>query len=181
MKKKAVRQKLVFNRNLLLFVLLLLLLLASSFYFGVRTYSYFSVLNVESVNYTLNVTDYVGFVLDSDKIHFGGVVPGGHSVRSMNVQSSIEGFVFVKSDDAEFVYVNNQGLRVGPGVDARFDFKSVVPKDTVEQNIEGTIYFYVMKSDKRWPLRFLNGVLLPVFDEIQRPPSITLNITNNDS
>jgi hypothetical protein len=179
-KKGRISKSFRFNKRLFLFIFLLLVLLVSSLYFGARTYSYFSVLNVQSANYTLNVTDYVGFVLDSDKIHFGGVVPGGYSVRSLNVQSDIDGFVFVKSNDADLVYVNAQGLRVGKDVDARFDFKLVVPVDAEEQDVEGTIYFFVMRSDRVWPLRFLDGDLLPVFDEVQRPPSIILNISNND-
>jgi len=176
--KKARKKKVGFDYKLFVFISLVVVFIIALLFFGLKVYSSFQVVEFKSINFTLNVTDHVGIILDSDKLHFGGVIPGGYSSRSLFLLSEIEGFVFIKSDYSDLVKVNNQGLFVDSD-GARFDFRAVVPKNMDYQDVEGEIHFYVMKSDKRWLLRFFSGGLLDVFVEQTKKPTISLDIVNN--
>lgn len=131
--------------------------------------------DVKTLNYTMNISDYVGINLDTDKLHFGTISPGGDSSRKLTINSNIEGYVFVTSSDADFIYIDKQGIKI-TNETAQMEFFAKVPKNTTPQNIEGTLNFYVLKNKHPWPLTFQKEKLLKIQTNKQSQPRISLNI-----
>ena len=135
---------------------------------------------MQQINYTINVTDYVGLNLDTDKLHFGGIMPGGHSQRTMSVVSEIEGYVYVLTDKNTYLYVNQQGQRVEKEKPAILTFKAAIPKEKPQQNIEDTIYVFILKKEQEWPIMSYGKKIMKTFEEYQPTPSIMLNISDKN-
>ncbi len=175
-KRKRRRDK---RRGFVLLIIVLLLIFSLSF-FVVTSYVDGEVLSSTSFLYTLNVTDYVGMNLDTDKLHFGGVRPGGSSSRSLNISSEFEGFVYLTSD-IDWLFVSEQGGFVGPDNPLKVDFSMVVPSGSDLGDYEGEIFIYILSSQSEFPLRFFKGDVLGVHTSVsERPPSIVLDISSGD-
>lgn len=133
------------------------------------------ILDVKTLNYTMNISDYVGINLDTDKLHFGTISPGGNSNRKLTINSDLEGYVFITSSNPEFIYVNNQGLKLNNN-SIQIDFFADIPKNTTQQNIERTLTFYVLKNKHPWPLIFQKEKLLKIQSIKQKSTGIKLDI-----
>lgn len=152
-----------FNFRSFLFFFLLGFLVVSVFVFALKLYAVRSVLDVQEIGFTLNVSDYVGLNIDTDKLHFGSVFPGGSSSRSVFLNSGVDGYVFVSSD-FDWLFVEEQGFRVNKGDGFYINLKAIVPLDAEFEDFEGVVYFYVLRSDSRLPFLFLDGEVLGDFE-----------------
>jgi hypothetical protein len=163
-----------------LIILISIVLFLSITFFSLKIYTEKNILNIQQINYTINITDYVGFNLDTDKLHFGGIIPGGHSQRTMSVISEIEGYVFILTNKETYLYVNEQGQEVEKDKPAILTFKAVIPKDKTHQNIEETIQVYILKKEHAWPIMFYGKKIMKTFEEYSATPSIMLNISDKN-
>lgn len=164
----------------IIFVTLLILLATTMIYFTLKTYAVYSIKNIQTLNYTVNISDYVGLNLDSDKLHFGTVIPGGSSKRSMTLTTTQEGYVYVTSKN-NWIQISNQGQYVNTTTPANFEFQINIPKNEEPQNIENKIKFYITKKPQRWIMHFQKEPLLKTFEKIPPRPNIILEIANNET
>lgn len=169
--QKKVRWLLIFFIFLVLFSLLTIL------FFTFHAFNQVHI--IQKVPFTINVSNYVGFNLDTDMLHFGGVVPGGYAARNIMINSDFEGYVFVSSQEVDWVFVQNQGLAIKPDSSLSLKFMAKPPKDIKLQNVSGNFHVYIMKSDKTWPFIFFKENLLDSFEQVQDTGS-KISITVND-
>jgi hypothetical protein len=144
------------GRKIGIIVLLCILLLAIIFFVILLT-SFLtyrnSIMEVKEMKTTLNVSDYVGINLDTDKLHFGTVFPGGYSVREVTINSSQEGFVYVAVQEtavqggfSDWIFVSSQGKFVDAESPATLMFTAKSPNDAKPGNYGSTLKFYVLKK-----------------------------------
>ena len=125
-----------------LFFLLILAILATAAAIAIF-YSFYVIKEVKTIDMHVKVEDYVGFNLDTDKLYFGTVMPGGSAKRSISifhnytypvkVKIFIQGYIsnWVKADKTEFTVQPNEKLDV--------PFNVYVPKETPYGNYTGKI------------------------------------------
>lgn len=158
-----------------LFIVLTIIILAILF-FTIKINLSEPIVDINKINYTINVSDYVGINLDTDKLHFGTLSPGGDGSRKITINSDLEGYVFITSARDDLIYVDRQGVKL-TDKPIHLDFIAAIPRNMSNQNIEGTLTFYVLKTSNPWPLFFQKEKLLQTRN-LNSKPSITLNISD---
>jgi hypothetical protein len=140
-----------------------------------------SVVSVSTVNATMNVSDYVGVITNKDKLHMGGIMPGGSSVRDLSIVSDTDGFVYVASGQRQdWLYVSAQNKPVEAGAKMFLTFTAVPGRRAVLGDHEITLRVYVLK--RKLPL-LAERVLLkgePVMlitDRVEREGGAFVGIT----
>lgn len=101
---------------------------------------------VESLEAHVHVDDYVGFNLDTDKLYFGTVSPGGTGQRSMSLQSNEDFFVKVSVDGPLDGWLSPDEwsfMLTPPGREVQFTI--IVPENTSVGNYTSTIDFIFYK------------------------------------
>ncbi|MFP4568002.1 MAG: hypothetical protein ACLFN8_03585 [Candidatus Woesearchaeota archaeon] len=171
MKKKKDKKYL---RKYLILTLLIMIII----FFTIKTYATFTIQNINQLNYTLNISDYVGVNLDTDKLNFGTTTQGGESTRGLTIKTEIPGYIYFTTNEESYIHVNSQGKKINPGEPTQFTFKAIIPQDTPSKDIENTINIYILTTKNSWPLIFQKQKLLNEIPELTKKPTITLDLTN---
>ena len=165
------------DKRYFIILVVILLISFSLFVFSLNLSS--SVVSVEELDFTLNVTPprEIGFNLDTDKLHFGNVAPKGTSRRGLVVSSEEEGFVFVLFDGFDWLSVNKQGAMVRPDSPVELNFEVKVPEGESPAYFEETLKIVILDSESTLPLLFYSGSLVDVAGVADEDaPAISLNI-----
>jgi hypothetical protein len=145
-----------------------------------------TVLALKEVNATLNITDHIGFNLNPDKIHFGSMFSGGKSVRSINIISDRDGYVYVTvvNDSNDWIYVYDQNFFILKDSSMSLTFAAMPPTYFEEGNYEVALNIYVLKKKPSlFTKLFLEGKMVSLTSQEYMPGSavISLNITNSSN
>jgi hypothetical protein len=106
-----------------------------------------NILSVNELNATIGVDDYIGFNLDKDKLHFGTSMPGGTSMRELNLTSPANGFIYVTIDPEfkNWAYVSMQNAHIDAGVPTLFNVKLFVPESAKVGNYTFGMKVFILK------------------------------------
>jgi len=168
-------------------ILLVLLIIATCITFvisGIILLMHPTVLALKEVNATLNITNHIGFNLNSDKLHFGSMFPGGKSVRSVDLISNADGYVYITvvNDSKDWIYVYDQNFFVRNNSIVSLNFAAMPPIYLENGNYEVALKVYVLKKKPTiFTKIFLEGKPVSLTSESYIPGSavISLNITNS--
>jgi hypothetical protein len=140
-KKKEERDKMKLGKLILLLFAATIMSMGITFYF----YTHYIIQEILTVEAHVEVNDYVGFNLDTDKLYFGTVFPGGASERAIYVS-------YYKKEPA-YVTVSVTGP-IADWIEPKPDrfliynetrevmFRITPPKDAVLGNHTSTIRFF---------------------------------------
>lgn len=106
-------------------------------------YSFFVIKEIKTIEMHVKVDDYVGFNLDTDKLYFGTVMPGGSAKRSIKISNhygyEIKVKIYTGGIISNWVYLNNTKFILQPNETIDVPFTVNVPKDTPYGNYTGKI------------------------------------------
>ncbi len=143
--------------KIILVALIILLILAMISVLGLYLSHKNDVLARTDITATMNVSNYIGFNLDKDKVYFGSLFPGGSSSRDVNVNSSNDGYIYITSegdfDNVVFVYAQN--IPVQAGSVAMINFIAKPPRNMSLGNYEIPLHIYVLKKKASCLTKFL--------------------------
>lgn len=146
--KQASKSKDFGGRKLRVIMIVLICLVLA--FFAVIIYTSISVRNsiiiADEYTATINVSDYVGFNLDKDKLHFGTAFPGGMAAREIeiNTSSDKDSYIYVVADKEfkDWIYVSAQN-QIIPKI-YTLHVKMKVPTNITEVGYEFKIHIYVL-------------------------------------
>lgn len=97
----------------------------------------------------LQVSDYVGFNIDTDAIYFGTVTPGGSSERIVTInnteQYSTRVRILTGGDLAQWVSASENNFRINPLEERNITLKVKVPANTSYGNYTGIVKIRLKK------------------------------------
>jgi len=124
---------------ILLFIFAVLLTVAAVASF----YSFYVIKEIRILEMTVKVADYVGINIDTDKVYFGAVMPGGASIRSVkiwqNYTTPLRVKIFTQGYITNWVENSNSSFILQPNQTATIPFTVHVPKGTAFGNYTGKI------------------------------------------
>jgi len=107
------------------------------------SYNYFFVLEVNEIDFQVNVENRLGFNVDTDKLYFGTTYPGGVGKREVFIENydypKVRVNIKVYGDINEWVSVDANHFVLEQGESKSVIFYVNVPKDAEYQNYEGKI------------------------------------------
>jgi len=181
------RHKKHWNKALLT-ALVVLLVLALSFLAAVLNVNN-NVIYYWEKEATLNVSNYVGINLDTDKIHFGTISYSGFAERAIFLDPGVEGYFYITADDSlsELIYIGyKQDLHVMPDENKTVVLYATTNEDPalrINQTYNGLLRGYLMKQPANAIDKFfLKGTELRKIDpESLTQTRVSIEIVRNDT
>lgn len=111
--------------------IVIVVLLSCIIFFCLNSYKH-SIVSVMEMNATLNVSDYVGFNLNKNGLHFGTIFPGGYSTRDIGLILEKDSYVYIITDDSKiskWIYVSYQNELLERGINYSLRIVARAPLD----------------------------------------------------
>lgn len=91
----------------------------------------------------VRVDDYVGINLDTDKLYFGTVYPGGGALRSVGVQTGKDSYVLITAEGQVGAWMtpDQNCFLLEKGGERSVSFSLRTPEETPLGNYTGTVTF----------------------------------------
>lgn len=171
--------------RIVLFSLIALFVVISGFVFFVYLSYGDDVLSVNEINATIGVSDYIGFNLDKDKLHFGTAFPGGASLRELTLTSEKSGYMYItiNPEFEDWAYVSSQNIYVKEDEPVFVQIRMFVPTDAVMKNYTFGMKVFVLEKKADFITDFILGVT-PINSDISDfsgagSAKVQLEIVNN--
>ncbi len=100
-----------------------------------------------SIEYTFSVQSEIGFVLDSDALHFGGGPPGARLQRGLNISSTRDARVVLSWDGPGDIVVSKNNFLIQADTQEYVLFFLTVPSDLENGFYEGSIFVTLYEGD----------------------------------
>lgn len=173
--KKAFLSKFLIGAVIIVILLFIAILIITS---NLRN----KILIHDVLEWDAQVTDYVGFNLDSDKLHFGGVLPGGKSTRSMILQIPNEAYVYVTNEELLWVYmpIENPTFVEEGNLELKLFVK---PPRGIKNDLYGSnLHVYVLNEEPSGLEKmFLKGTALEMFEAKPYTAGAKITIVNPEN
>lgn len=141
----------------------------------ITTYFYVSIniVGVQQIKTTLTIGDEVGFVLDTDALHFGTIRRQGTSTRAITITPTNNPLIIkVHGNISEYIYIlNNEANTTG-----RIEFVAH-SKEPNYGYYEGFVTIYETKTKNNLLKTLLGGMKVSKFNEEIQNQNINLSIT----
>lgn len=128
------------------FFILLLVIALISITATILFYSFYVIEDVREFNMSLIVGDHAGFDVDTEKLAFGMVSPGGNScTRFIDLSNKkdypLKIYINFYGDFADWVSVSNNYFILNPGEEKKLSFSASAPGDAAYGNYTGKVRF----------------------------------------
>ena len=131
------------KRNKLLILLVLIFLINTLIIFFIA--GRLSLKDVQTLDMDMEVKNKIGFNVDTDKIHFGGLPPGGMSEREIVISHDFDFPVKVSiktsGELAEYVTVSDNNFILSPLESKKITFYAIIDEDVPLGNYTGNARF----------------------------------------
>ena len=113
-------------------------------------YVNYKVVSVEEINFDLEIGNEIGFNIDTDAIHFGRVLPGGNSIKQINLTNNKEFDVLIviqkKSEINDWIIIGENKFVLVPRENKEVNISIKIPLDTEYDLYEGKIKVISVKA-----------------------------------